>query len=54
MKDEILEELWQIKDRIAKETNYSTISLFERLKNIQKESHNSVVNRTKLRKKQSQ
>jgi hypothetical protein len=52
MKDEILEELWQIKDKIARETNYNTQSLFERLKKIQAESNHSVVNRTKQRKKQ--
>ena len=53
MKDEILEELWQIKDKIARETNYNTQALFERLRAVQAASANPVVDRTKQRTKQS-
>jgi len=53
MKDEILEELWKIKDRIAIETNYNTHALFERLKKVQTEFSNPVVDRTNQREKQA-
>jgi len=52
MKDEILTELWLIKNQIATETKGNTRALFERLKMIQKESGHSVVNRTQKRKMQ--
>jgi len=46
MKDEILAELWSIKDQIATETKGNARALFERLKMIQKQSGHSVVNLT--------
>ena len=49
MKDEILTELWSIKDQIAAEAKGNTRALFERLKMIQKQSGHSVVNRTQKR-----
>ena len=52
MKDEILTELWSIKDQIATEVNGSTKTLFARLKQIQEKSDHPVVNRTQKRKKQ--
>ena len=52
MKDEILTELWSIKDQIATETKGNTQALFERLKAIQDKSDHPVVNRTHKLKKQ--
>lgn len=45
MKDEILTELWLIKDTIAKENNNDVKSLMIHLKNIQDSSGRRVVNR---------
>ncbi len=46
MKDEILEELWRIKDQIASETKGNTKVLFERLRAIELKPHQRLVNRT--------
>ena len=51
MKDEIIEELWAIKDQIAKECGYDIRVLFERLKEAQKKSKRPVVSRRHLRNK---
>lgn len=53
MKDEILAELWSIKDQIAAETKGDTRTLFKRLKMIQKKSGHPVVNRSQTRKIQA-
>jgi hypothetical protein len=53
MKDEILTELWSIKDQIAAETKGSTRALFERLKVIQNKSGRPIINRTQKRKMQA-
>jgi hypothetical protein len=42
MKDEILNELWAIKDNLAKETNYNMKALFERLTKTPKHSSTPV------------
>ena len=52
MKDEILTELWKIKDQIATEANCDARTLFSRLKSIQEKSDHPVVNRTQALKKQ--
>ena len=52
MKDEILEELWMIKDQIASEAKGSTQALFKRLRAIERKSPHQTVNRTRSRKKQ--
>jgi hypothetical protein len=49
MKDEILAELWAIKDGIAKECGYDVKRLFDRLKKSQKKSKHRLVNRTNAR-----
>ena len=43
MKDDILAELWKIKDQIASEANYDTRKLFARLKKIQETSQHPVI-----------
>lgn len=53
MKDEILTELWSIKDLIAAETKGNARALFERLKMIQNKSGRPIVNRTQKRKTQA-
>ncbi len=45
MKDEILEELWQVKDQIAAETGGDTRALFDRLRRIKLTSSQHMVNR---------
>ena len=50
MKDEIIEELWNVKDSIAKEHNYNVRSLFERIRERERVSTESVVNLGKERK----
>jgi hypothetical protein len=45
MKDEILTELWMIKDSIAKENNNNVATLMNHLKSIQDSSGRRVVNR---------
>ena len=46
MKDEIIEELWQIKDQIGSETKNNTKALFERLRKIKLKPTQHLVNRT--------
>ena len=45
MKDEILEELWKIKDQITAETKGNTQALFERLRTIKLSPSQRSVNR---------
>jgi hypothetical protein len=52
MKDEILEELWRVKDQINDETNRNTPALFKRLRLIKLNSSQRMVNRTASRKPQ--
>ena len=52
MKDEIIEELWRIKDQIAAETKGNTRTLFERLRAIKLKSSQHMVNRASTRKPQ--
>jgi hypothetical protein len=44
MTDEIVEELWQVKDNLAKEFNYNLDALAAELQRRQKESGREVVN----------
>ncbi|MDP6629576.1 MAG: hypothetical protein QGH42_02060 [Kiritimatiellia bacterium] len=52
MKDEILEELWRVKDQISDEAKGNTQALFDRLRNIKLTSTQRMVNRTAPRKPQ--
>ena len=52
MKDEIIEELWQIKDKIAVDTKGDTQTLFKRLRSIKLKSSQKWVNRTSSFKEQ--
>ena len=45
MKDEIIEELWRVKDQIATETKGNTQTLFERLRAIKLAPSQRMVNR---------
>jgi hypothetical protein len=47
MTDEIIEELWRVKDNIAKQFNYDIDALAAELQRRQKESGRQVVNLTK-------
>ena len=46
MKDDILEELWRIKDQIAMETKGSTQALFDRLRAVALRPSHRLVNLT--------
>jgi len=52
MKDEIIEELWRVKAQIASETKGNTRVLFERLRAIELNPSQRLVNRTSHRKEQ--
>ena len=52
MKDEIMEELWRVKDQIAGETKGNTQALFERLRNVKLTPSQHMVDRTSPRKPQ--
>lgn len=52
MNDEILEELWRVKDQINKETKGNTQVLFERLRLIKLKASQHMVNKTSSRKPQ--
>lgn len=52
MKDEILAELWKIKDQISSETKGNTQALFDRLRAIKLEPSQQLVNRTPRSQKQ--
>ncbi len=52
MKDEILEELWRVKDQIAAEAKGNTQVLFERLRNVKLNPSQHMVDRTSSRKPQ--
>jgi len=52
MKDEIIEELWKIKDQIGSERNGDTQALFERLRTIKLQPTQRLVNRTSKRQAQ--
>ena len=47
MPDEILRELWETKDQIARECDHDLRRLFDRLKAAQKSSSHPKVNRTR-------
>jgi hypothetical protein len=47
MTDEIMEELWRVKDNLAKQFNYDVAALAAELQRRQKESGREVVNLTK-------
>ncbi len=46
MKNEILEELWNIKDQVAKESNYDIEKLAKNLRIKEKEGNATVVDLT--------
>ena len=46
MKDEIIEELWQIKDELAREAKYDVHVLCQRLREQQADSRERVVDRS--------
>jgi len=46
MKDEIIEELWRIKDELAREANYDIHVLCRQLRERQRSSHVQVVDRS--------
>jgi len=52
MKDEIIEELWRVKDQITAETKGNTQALFDRLRTIRLKPSQNMVNRTSSRKPQ--
>ena len=52
MKDEIIEELWRVKDQIAAETKGNTKTLFERLRAIKLTPSQRMVTRASPRKLQ--
>ncbi len=52
MKDEIIEELWQVKDQIDAETKGNTQALFKRLRTIKLKPTQRMVNRSSQRKSQ--
>jgi len=52
MKDEILEELWRVKDQITAETKGNTQALFERLRNVKLTPSQRMVDRTSPHKPQ--
>lgn len=52
MKDEVLEELWAIKDGIAKECDHDLRKLYEQLKETQRKSPLRTIDRRHLRSKQ--
>ena len=52
MKDEIMEELWRIKDQIATETKGNTQALFDRLRAIKLNPSQRMVTRATPRKLQ--
>jgi hypothetical protein len=47
MKDEIIEELWQIKDELAREAKYSVHAMCRVLREMQARSRVRVVDRSK-------
>jgi hypothetical protein len=46
MKDEIIAELWQIKDELAREANYDVHELCRELRKGQTTSHAQIVDRS--------
>nr|VFK42424.1 MAG: hypothetical protein BECKSD772F_GA0070984_11221 [Candidatus Kentron sp. SD]VFK48239.1 MAG: hypothetical protein BECKSD772E_GA0070983_11182 [Candidatus Kentron sp. SD]VFK80604.1 MAG: hypothetical protein BECKSD772D_GA0070982_11332 [Candidatus Kentron sp. SD] len=44
MKDEVLQELWEIKDELARESDYDIEALFKTLRTVQASSTYPVVN----------
>jgi hypothetical protein len=46
MKDEILEELWRVKDQITAESKGNTQALFDRLRRIKLTASQRMVNHT--------
>jgi len=43
MSDEVLKELWEVKDQIAREALYDTVALLTRLQDAQKKSNRTIV-----------
>ncbi len=52
MKDEIIEELWRVKDQISVETKGNTQTLFDRLRSIKLTPPQRMVNRASSHKPQ--
>jgi hypothetical protein len=46
MKDEIMQELWQVKDELARQANYDVHILCRQLRERQASSHVQVVDRS--------
>ena len=46
MKDEIIEELWKIKDELAREANYDVHVLCQKLREMRANSRTQVVDRS--------
>jgi hypothetical protein len=44
MNDEVLKELWEVKDQISRESAYDTVALLSRLQIAQKSSSRTMVN----------
>nr|VFK32960.1 MAG: hypothetical protein BECKMB1821G_GA0114241_11328 [Candidatus Kentron sp. MB]VFK35762.1 MAG: hypothetical protein BECKMB1821I_GA0114274_11438 [Candidatus Kentron sp. MB]VFK77356.1 MAG: hypothetical protein BECKMB1821H_GA0114242_112710 [Candidatus Kentron sp. MB] len=44
MKDEVLQELWEIKDELARESGYDIEALFKTLRTVQTSSTHPIVN----------
>ena len=46
MKDEIIEELWQVKDQLARESEYDVRVLCQKLREQQASSHEQIIDRS--------
>ena len=51
MRDEIIGELWEIKDESAREADYDLATLHRRIKKREKESQSAVVDLSEKRRK---
>ena len=49
MADEVLRELWRVKDEIAKEFNYSVEALAAELQRLQKQPGRMVISRAQVK-----
>ena len=47
MKDEIIQEIWRIKDELAREADYDVATLCRQLMDLQRSSHRKFVDRSK-------
>jgi hypothetical protein len=52
MKDEIMEELWRVKDQITAEAKGNTQALFKRLRSIKLKPSQRMVNRSSMHRTQ--